>query len=102
MLTVTGNFESITGASLGRVAVQLQGYTGIARVPGTGVIVNPTLMSLVSGSFSIVLFGNDAITPSGTWYLFSFYDSVGNLLAQCKYILTGSGTVDISTLTPSS
>jgi hypothetical protein len=100
MKTVTGNFESISGASTGYVVVTLGGYSGVARVPSTGIIVVNSVTTTTGSSFSVSLFPNDSITPANTYYTFSFYDQSGHLLAQANYSFTGSGTVDISTVAP--
>jgi hypothetical protein len=40
------------------------------------------------------------ITPSGTFYTVEIFSAVGGYISIAKYKFTGSGTVDLSTLTP--
>lgn len=52
-----------------------------------------------SGSISTVIYGNDVITPAGTYYAISLVDAQGNVVQAGIYQLAGSGTQDLSSLT---
>lgn len=99
MITVTGTFESITGATTGSVTFELANYgTDVPRVSGTGIINNIKTTSAVGSTFSVTLFANNAITPSNTYYIVTFYDANGNVASQAPYTLNAGG--DISTISP--
>ena len=101
MITLTGSFEALTGAGVGYVIVSLINYgTNIPRLNDAGVIVNPVYQTSPSSSFSVQLWGNDAITPANTYYQVSFYGAGSTLIATEIYQLNGSGAFDLSTLTP--
>lgn len=103
-LTITGNIQTLFGTSdaNGSVVFQLQNYgLNIPKVTGTGFIVAARVgVTTSSGSFSTTLWGNDVITPSGTYYLVSFISDSGITVASVPYILQGIGTVDLSTVQP--
>jgi hypothetical protein len=102
-VTVIGNFESLTGASTGYIRVTLAGYGAqIPRVSGTGILAPLSYTSSVAASFSVTLWGNDVLSPTNaTYYLVSIYNADGsNVVYQIPYQFTGSGTLDLSTLTP--
>lgn len=101
MLTVIGNLEALTGSTTGYVTITLGGYgNNVPRVAGTGVIIQSSVTSALGSSFSLSVFGNDTITPAGTFYVVTYQDSVGNVLAQANYSFTGVGTVDLANLAP--
>jgi hypothetical protein len=101
MITLTGNFEALTGSGNGYVIIALVNYgTNIPRLSGAGVIVNPVYQTSPGSSFSVNLWGNDAITPANTYYQVSYYGAGSTLIASEIYQLNGSGTYDLSTLTP--
>lgn len=100
-ITLTGSFQSVTGASTGSVVVELQGFGQDApRVTGTGIFasIKYTLVA-PAASFSLLIWGNDQLTPANTSYLIKFFDANGNFVASKSYTFTGGPkTVDISTL----
>src|ERR1700678_3524238 len=53
-----------------------------------------------AGPSSIPLWGNDVITPAGTYYSVAVIDDKKNVVQSAMYQFTGSGTIDISTVTP--
>lgn len=99
-ITLTGNFESITGAGTGSATITLTGYgTSVPRVSGTGIVAVAKYTVSLSASFSITIWGNDQLTPNGTSYTIAFFDSKGAFVASNTYTFTGGPkTVDISTL----
>lgn len=104
MITVVGSLKNLFGsnASVASVSFRLAGFTGVPVVSGTGVVVDtaPDPVAVSAGAFSVTLYGNDSIAPSGTYYAVQYLDSYGNAIGTQSYQLTGSGTQDISTLTP--
>lgn len=103
MITLTGNFESLTGSGNGYVIVTLVNYgTNIPRLYGGGVIVNPVYQTSPGANFSVNLWGNDAITPANTYYQVAFYGAGAgqSLIATEIYQFNGSGTFDLSGMSP--
>jgi hypothetical protein len=101
MVTVTGNFESLTGAGTGYVIATLINFgNNVPRVSGTGLIVNPSSSTGLSSNFSLSLWGNDVITPSNTYYQISFYGTNKLLIAADVYQFTSGGTYDLSATSP--
>lgn len=112
MITLTATMQDFTGALQGSVAgagpsrlcIGLCAFGNqIPRIPGTAVIgrPGPIYTDSTSGSFSVNLYGNDVIFPiNQTYYAISLLDPNGNVVQTGAYQLTGSGTVDLSSLTP--
>ena len=107
-VTVTGTFDTLIGADTGYAIFELvnaqgSGYAGvpsIARIPGWCVLSTTKFQTAVGASFSITVWGNDAISPAGTLYKISLYDAEGILAGTGIYNLTGAASYDLSTLTP--
>lgn len=102
LVTITGTFEKITGASTGSVKFTLTNYSALSvpRVAGTGIIANTSYTSVAGSSFSVALYGNDQITPANTVYQVTLFDANGNIVANANYSITGAGPYDLSNLTP--
>lgn len=102
-LTVTANLKDLTNtANVGWAIFTLVGYgSDVPRISGA-IIATPTLKVLAdnTGAISQVILGNDVITPSGTSYTVAIFNSNGGFISAARYKFTGSGTVDLSTLTP--
>src|ERR1700678_2530252 len=58
------------------------------------------LVLATAGTISIPLWGNDVITPAGTYYSVAVIDDKKNVVQSAMYQFTGSGTIDISTVSP--
>jgi hypothetical protein len=103
-LTVTATLVDPTGTdNAGWIVFELVGFGATPpRVAGTSCIAVTSIKAQANGSGAIsqVLLGNDAITPSGTSYTVNIFSAAGSLLSSARYQFTGSGTVDLSTLTP--
>lgn len=107
-ITLTANLETIlAGAETpGFLEITLCGYgPTIPNVPGTCLLADggiPQRIGPQAGStpLSILLYGNDVIQPSGTFYSVAVLDQNLNVVQANNYNLTGSGTQDLSTLTP--
>jgi hypothetical protein len=101
LVTISGNFEAITGIGNGYVVVELVNFGGNPPcLSGTGIIVNPKCTSLPGQSFELQVYGNDSITPDNTYYQVSFYDCSNNLISSALYQFTGALSYDLSTCTP--
>ena len=108
--TLTGTFSSLTGSAEGIVRLTLvaqqyggqynSSFSSAPRVNGTAMLAPITYESALASSFSVTVFGNDVITPAPTVYLITIEDADGNTVASGLYNLTGSGSNDLSTLTP--
>jgi hypothetical protein len=106
-ITLTGNLKDIFGAAAtdGHVLFQLCNYGSyLPRVLGTAVLA-PTAPDKVavdgSGHFSKTLWGNDQISPAGTYYTIQILDGEGNIIQTGAYEFSGApATYDLSALTP--
>lgn len=106
-ITLTANLESILGgtALAGYLRITLCGFGPvIPTVPGVGVIADagiPRLVGPQEGSTEIsqLLWGNDVIVPSGTFYEVAVLDDSKNVIQCGMYEFTGSGTIDLSEAT---
>lgn len=110
-ITLTANLLDYSGVQIGTAArpaylrVQLCGFgQSLPRVAGTGMLArvasNPQDIPYTGAQISVKLFGNDAITPAGTFYAISVLDSNQNVIQAGPYLLNGSGTFDLSSLPP--
>lgn len=101
--TVTGTLQDLTGtANVGSIQFELVNFgANVPRVTGTGIIAQTSNTAVANGSgvFSVTLWGNDQITPSGTYYNVNFLSSSGFLIASVPYSITGTGG-DLSSLAP--
>ena len=103
VLTVT--LQSVAGStSVGaKLRITLAGYGSTAPT-----IVNSLVMGAIggtytipaSGTLSVPLYGNDVLSPAGTYYCVQMLDPKGNVLAATNYKLVGSGELDVSNLLP--
>lgn len=103
-ITLTANLQDIGGNldNGGSLVIVLCGYGPVLpRIAGTTMLakVAPQKYIAVAGTLSIPIWGNDVITPGSTYYSISVLDERGNVVQAGIYQLTGSGTVDLSTLT---
>lgn len=107
MITVTGLLKDVFGAAAlsGGLRVTLNGYGAqMPRVSGTGFIVDPDIPVNMpgDGTFSFTVFGNDVILPGPniTFYTIAFIPQSGGVVKCNNYQITGSGSFDLSTLSP--
>ncbi|SRR6266704_3158088 len=102
-LTVTANLRDLANNNnVGWAVFTLVGY-GPTQPSVSGAFICDVMLKASangSGVISQVILGNDVITPAGTSYEVSIFASDGSLVAMARYKFTGSGTVDLSTLTP--
>ena len=106
--TNNGSFVCSGGSA---ASLQLTNTAGVAEAAPAGVTVSedgvmladagiPQLLGPQAGTTPItqLLYGNDVIEPSGTFYYISILDANMNVIQSANYQLTGSGTQDLSTL----
>ena len=107
-LTLIATLQNVSGSPTGsapdpaRVLITLCNFDPqLPRVVGTTMLAQ-TVYDLLSedGTISTPIWGNDVITPQGTYYSIAILDGDGNTIQCSNYQLTGSGTIDLSTLTP--
>lgn len=107
-ITLTVNMLALTGASAGsisdqaRVSIDLCNFgLYVPQIPGFGTLtkINQVKYSDGTAVLSMPLWGNDVITPSGNYYAITVYDGDGNVVQSGAYVITGSGTFDLSSLT---
>ncbi len=99
--TLTQTLEDITGAAAGSTAnpaklrICLCGFGPVLPyIAGTALLAKVGPMDFYSTSSSplvITLFGNDQITPAGTYYSIEVLDGEDNVVQCGAYVLTGSG-----------
>lgn len=104
-ITVTVNLDSLLGIPNvnGTMTVELLGISdGIARVPGTCILVITkwSVTSDISGFCTITFYGNDVISPANTYYKITVTDSTETMSVFDFYQFSGTGTFDLTTLTP--
>jgi len=75
--------------------------SAIPRVPSTAIVAGPriTFEANASGVISGTVWGNDSLTPAGTYYVLSVTDQTGLVQRDCAFTLTGTDTINLSTLT---
>lgn len=102
MVTVTGNFEALTGTGNGYVTATLINFgSNVPRVSGTGVIVNTFYQSTPGTNFSLSVWGNDVISPTNTYYQISFFTAGSSVAtATATYQFNTGSSYDLSTAVP--
>lgn len=109
-ITLTANLQDILGNDIGVAAFPVKLVVNLCNFdPHLPRIVGTTMLARTqyavhsadgTGNVSFPIWGNDVITPSGTFYQIDILDGEGNIIQTDAYLLTGSGTIDLSTLTP--
>jgi hypothetical protein len=107
-ITLTATLDTIAGVAVGTTADQaklriaLCGFgSSLPRIAGTSIVApGPTTLFSPGTAFSTAIWGNDQITPAGTYYSIELLDGQDNVVQCGAYQLTGSGTFDLSSLTP--
>jgi hypothetical protein len=105
-LTVTGTLLDIFGNvdNGSGVIFQLCNYgPNVPYIPGSNLLckTRPLIVSVDAlGKFSQLIYGNDVISPPGTYYTLSVNDEESNRIQTQAYRLTGTGSVDIANLPP--
>lgn len=105
--TLTADLQDLIGAEAGSVAnparlrITLCNY-GLTPpvIAGTSVLAQIVYEAVSTGSpLSIVLYGNDQISPGATYYAIETLDGRGRTVQTAAYQLTGAGG-NLSTLIP--
>lgn len=104
-ITLTGTLQDIFGSADSGcfIVFTLCGYgSSLPRINGTSLLAKtaPIPVACPAGTFSVFLWGNDVITPSGTFYQVTLLDDQENVIQTAAYQFTGSGTLDLSTQAP--
>lgn len=109
-ITLTITLDDLSGNAVGStsnpayIQIMLCGYGPyLPRVVGTAMLgsVNTALtIPYQSLPLIIKLWGNDVIIPVGTYYSIAILDSNKNVIQAAAYVFTGSGTFDLSNLSP--
>ena len=105
--TLTATLEDITGQPAGSTAnpaklqIMLCNFgLYLPAVPGNNNQTKIFIEILSTGAqISVPLWGNDDISPTGTYYAITVIDGLGRVVQSGAYLITGSGTHDLSTLT---
>ena len=111
-ITLTATLNDFSGNQVGSAAspaylrIALCGFGQyLPRIPGTTMVAKiaswPYDLPYIGSQISVMLWGNDVIAPSGTYYAISVLDGNKNVIQTGNYVLTGSGTFDLSNLSPS-
>jgi hypothetical protein len=70
-------------------------------IPGSGNFGNISkTVPFISGTINLTIWGNDQISPAGTFYCIQLIDADNNVTAAQNYHLLGQGAVDLSALRP--
>ncbi|MGA9668394.1 MAG: hypothetical protein WBQ94_04255 [Terracidiphilus sp.] len=106
-ITLTATLEDLTGAAAGSTAspaklrITLCGFGPVLpEIAGTAMLarVGPFSIFSTGGAISTALWGNDQISPSGTYYSIEILDGEDNVVQCGAYVFTGPGgtTIDLS------
>lgn len=108
-ITLTITLDDLQGAAIGSVGspayveIALANYGPILpRVSGTAMLakVGPSAQKIpyLGTPITVHLFGNDVITPAGSYYVITVYDDQLNILQSGAYVFTGTVSADLSIL----
>jgi hypothetical protein len=106
-ITLTATLLDYSGNTIGTSAqpawlrIALCGFGGVLpAIAGTGNITKITSwfvdIPFTGTALSVKLWGNDQISPSGTYYAISLLDTQKNVLQTGIYQFTGTQTIDLS------
>lgn len=104
-ITLTAKLQDVTGSSAGSVAspavlrIALCGFgLTLPCIVGTSNLaqVGPEDFYDTGTGISTKLWGNDVISPAGTYYAITILDGNGNILQCGMYQFTGDETIDLS------
>lgn len=103
-ITLTATLDDLFGAvdAKGYIQIILCNFGSVLpQIAGTSMIAKfKILKRLTAGTFSSLIWGNDQISPDGTFYCISILDENQNTVQSANYQLTGTGDQDLSSLTP--
>jgi hypothetical protein len=104
-ITLTATLDDLVGAAAGSTAnpaklrICLCGFGPVLpRIAGTAMLakVGPFDLFSTGAAISTLIWGNDVITPSGTYYAIEILDGKDNVVQCGTYVFTGGGTQDLS------
>jgi hypothetical protein len=109
LISLTINLLDLQGDQIGSVAnpafveIALANFgPTLPRISGTGNLakVGPFSQRIPyeGAPLAVELWGNDVITPAGTYYVISLFDDDLNLLQTGAYVFNGTISADLSTL----
>lgn len=108
-ITLTATLEDLSGNPAGSVAnpsrllIALCNFgPALPQIIGTTMIarVGPYEVPSTGGLISVLLWGNDQISPANTYYSITVLDGFGNVVQTGAYIFTGGPlTIDLSNAT---
>lgn len=104
-ITITALLQNIAGAAAttgAKLRITLCGYNQTQpSVPGVAELAEVYLSIPFSGTtLSFPLYGNDVISPAGTFYCIRTEDAAGNTIAAADYIFTGAGPITLNSAQP--
>lgn len=111
-ITLTITLDDYSGNEIGSsgspayVRVALCGYGPILPcIPGTAMVAKvaswPGDIPYIGSPITLLLWGNDVISPATTYYTISILDAKNNVLQTAAYVFTGTVSADLSTISPS-
>lgn len=103
-VTLTVTLQDVTGIDVdnGSLVIRLCGFgQSLPRIAGTSMLAKVTMkIPLATGiSAGINLFGNDQITPAGTYYAIEVIDANKNIVQAGIYQFTSGQDIDLSNAT---
>lgn len=107
-ITLTATLEDLAGAAAGTTAdaaklrIALCGFGPVLpRIVGTSMLarIGPLTLYSTGAIISTPLWGNDQITPAGTYYSIEILDGEDNVVQCGAYQFIGSATIDLSNAT---
>ena len=103
-ITLNATQQGISGAVVlgAKLRITLVNYGANIPVVLDNTVIGTLTQDLpfVNGQVSVVLWGNDVISPQGTRYCIQLIDSKRRVVAASEYILNGVGAFDLSVLLP--
>lgn len=102
-ITLTATLDDTSGSADNGAGLRITlcNYgLAVPRVVGTAMLAKvKQLVISPNGVFSLPLWANDQISPTGTFYEIAMLDDARNVVQAGMYRFTGAGTVDLSTAT---
>lgn len=109
-ITLTATLMDFSGLKIGsatnpaKLRIALCGYgQTLPKVAGVGNIAKvaswPSDILFEGQAISVFLWGNDVISPAGTYYEIAVIDTLGNVVQSGIYQFTGTETIDLSNAT---
>ena len=106
-ITLTATLLDFSGNEIGSATypaylrIKLCGYgQTVPCVPGVGMIgkvaSDPVNVAYEGAQISVILWGNDVISPNGTYYEIAVLDTLGNVVQSGIYQFSGTETIDLS------